>query len=44
MITLTCGRLLHQATLMSIISATNDLGGTAAKYLAAYMTDYFKVR
>ena len=35
--------VITQATLMSIISATNDLGGTAAKYLAAYLTAYFGI-
>ena len=28
---------------MSIISATNDLGGTAAKYLGAYLTAWLGI-
>lgn len=32
-----------EATLMSIISAVNDLGGTAAKLVASICTEYFAV-
>ena len=32
-----------EATLMAIISAVNDLGGTAAKLLASVCTEYFGV-